>query len=260
MDFALLGISKLQVFLLVLTRTAGIFTLTPTFGSNHIPPYVRMAMALGLGIIFLPLVGSGVQLPDDVPNMVFMIAREAMIGLAIGFICMMVFVTIETAGHFIDAQSGFSFAASVDPATGNSVSVASKFHNMLAILIFFATNCHHVLLMGLAESFRMAPVGQVDMNPAVANGMVSLFSSLFIVSIRISAPIFAALFLADIALAMISRVIPQMNVFVVGLPLKLGLALVGLLIAIPYVSGISHDVLGGVYNHITSFMSAAIHP
>ena len=198
-------------------------------------------------------------MPSTIPEMTVMILREAMLGLTIGFICTLFFVAIETAGHFVDAQSGFAFAASVDPSTGNNVSVASKFHNMLAMLLFFAINAHHVVIRGLADSFLIAPVGQFNLSPSVANGALTLFSALFVVSLRISAPIFAALFLADVALAMVSRVVPQMNVFIVGLPFKLGLALLGLLIAIPYISSSSQNLFGDVYKQIVTLMGTVGH-
>jgi flagellar biosynthetic protein FliR len=259
MDLAAFGISKIQIFLLVLTRTAGIFTLTPTFGSNHIPANVRIAMAVGLALIFLPMVNAPAQMPGDIPNMALMICREAMIGLIIGFVCTMVFSTIESAGHLVDSQSGFGFASMVDPGSGNNGTVASRFQNLLAMLLFFATNAHHVMIRGLADSFTIAPIGQVDLNPALAGGAITIFTSLFVVAVRIAAPLLAALFLADLALAMLSKLVPQMNVFIVGLPFKLGLALVGLLITLPFNAVISHQLFGDTYRYIGDLVGLTLH-
>ncbi|HPP75169.1 MAG TPA: flagellar biosynthetic protein FliR, partial [Armatimonadota bacterium] len=235
MDLAFLGIGQLQMFLLILARTAGIFTLVPLFGAKQIPVMVRIAIALGITMVFVPFCQSTGTKPlaVDVMPMVALIVKETIVGLVIGFVTTLVFTAIQLAGDYIDLQSGFSFATMFDPVYGAQTAVAGRLHHLLAGLLFFVTNAHHILLSGLADSFRLLPVGQFSLDPAVAGGVVDLFAALFAVAVRIAAPVVAAVFLADVALAMISRAVPQMNILMSGLPLKLGVGIVGMLVALP---------------------------
>jgi len=250
MDLALFGVQKLELFILVLVRTAAIFTLTPIFGANQVPPHVRIAVALALTMVFVPMVTPAGGLPADVLTMAAMVAREACVGITIGFVCSLVFAAIQIAGQYIDLQAGFSFGSMLDPAFNSQTAVAGRFHQLLAGLLFFATNAHHVMIRGVADSFDLAPVGQLAMNPAMTGGMVDLFSSLFAMAMRIAVPVVAAVFLADVALAITARVVPQMNVLIVGLPLKLGVGLVGMVIAVPMVASMSEGMFGDMYHQM----------
>lgn len=249
MDIALIGIEKLEIFLLVLTRTSGIFTLNPTLGSSEVPMYARLATAVGISFVFVPMIHIAGPLPGDILGFGLLIMREALIGLSIGFLCSMVFSTIEISGQFIDSQSGFSFSTMVDPVNGTNSAVAARFQNLIAMVLFFAVNAHHVLIRGMADSFAVAPIGQVTLNSAAAGGVVDLFTALFVVAIRISIPIVAACFLADLALAVTSRVVPQMNVFMVGMPMKLGIAVTGLMVALPVTMAMDKHLFGDLYHH-----------
>jgi len=250
MDLALFSFQRLILFILVLVRTAGIFTLTPVFGADQSPKYVRLVVALALTLVFLPLVSPVREFSFSTLSLAVLIAREACVGLVIGFVCSLVFSAMEMAGQFVDFQAGFSFATMLDPSSGSQVAVASRFHQMLAGLLFFVTNAHHILIRGMADSFALAPVGQVTISAAVGPGMLELFSGLFSVAVRIAVPIVAAVFLADVALAVTSRVVPQMNILIVGFPLKLGVGLVGMLVALPVVMAMSRGVFGDMYGQI----------
>ncbi|MEN6521611.1 MAG: flagellar biosynthetic protein FliR [Armatimonadota bacterium] len=231
----------MEVFVLVLVRTAGIFTMTPIFGASQIPVQIRLGIALTLTMVFMPLCTSSTHalLAVDVLPMALLIAKEALIGLVIGFVVMLVFAAIQSAGDYIDLVAGFNFATMFDPVTGTQTALAGRFHSILAGMLFFAINAHHIFLSGVADSFRLIPVGQMSLNPVVATGAVDLFVGLFTIAIRIAAPVVAAVFLADVAMAVISRAMPQMNILMAGLPLKLGVGLVGMLIALPVAVALS---------------------
>lgn len=250
MDLAFFSLQKFELFLLVLVRTAGIFTLTPIFGSSQAPAHVRLAAALALTMVFVPIVPPASELPVEVLPLALMVVREACVGLVIGFVCNMVFAAIEIAGHFVDAQSGFSFATMLDPVHGSNMAVAGRFQNLMAGLLFFVTDAHHLLIRGMADSFSLAPVGQMAVNPAMANGMLVLFSGLFGIAVRIAAPIVAAVFLADVAFAIIARIVPQINVLIIGFPLKLGVGLAAMVVAVPLLVAMSQGMFGDMYREI----------
>lgn len=255
MDAAWLGAEKLEVFILVLVRSAGIFTMTPIFGANQVPPQVRIAVAVGMALIFMPMCPSSGIPATDVLQMGLLVAKEALVGVVIGFVVTLVFAVFQIAGDFIDMQAGFSFATMVDPVNGSNTSVAARFHQILIGLLFFATNAHHVLISGLADSFRLVPVGAMSLNPLVANGVLDIFTTLFTVALRIASPVLAAVFLADVALAIMCRAVPQMNVIIAGMPLKLGVGLVGLLVAIPVLVTSSE----GIFSDMNSQMGNVLH-
>lgn len=254
MDLAQLGTEKLILFLLILVRTAGIFTLTPIFGARQVPAHVRLAVALALTMVFLPMAAPAESLPVEVLPLAMMVAKEALVGLSIGFVISMVFAAIEMAGHIVDVNAGFAFATLVDPINGVNTALAGRLHNILAGLLFFATNSHHLMIKGLADSFAIAPVGTLSVGPEVAGGMMQLFGALFLVAIRIAVPVLAAVFLADLALAIAARVVPQMNVLIVGFPLKLGVGMIGMIFALPIVGATSQGLFGDMYRQMGSLV------
>ncbi|MGB9619027.1 MAG: flagellar biosynthetic protein FliR, partial [Armatimonadota bacterium] len=203
-----LGLSRIEVFLLVLTRTAGIFTLMPTFGSAQIPVQARVITALALTLVFAPLAlasaDTGGLAISEASQMLLLVAREALVGLAIGFITMLVFAAIQCAGDFIDLHAGFSFAAIVDPMYGTETAIAGRFHQLLAGALFFVTNAHHILLVGLAQSFQILPVGTIGLGIGSPDALLKMFAGLFAVAVKIAAPVVAAVFLADVALAVLA--------------------------------------------------------
>jgi flagellar biosynthetic protein FliR len=156
------------------------------------------------------------------------------------------------AGEFMDMQSGFSFAAMLDPSMGTTAAVLARFQNIFAVLLFFVTNSHYILLRGMADSFQIAPIGQLTLNASIANGIVSLFVAMFMIAIKISMPVVAAVLLADIALAIASKVVPQMNVLIVGLTLKLGIGLFTLVVALPIIMSGSKGLFGDMYGYIVN--------
>lgn len=250
MDLAFFTGQKLILFLLILVRTAGIFTLTPIFGAKQVPMQVRIIVSLALTLIFVPLAVPVGNLPTEILSLALMAAREACIGLGIGFIITMVFMAIETAGSFVDMNAGFSFAATIDPVHGTNSALAARTHTLLAGLLFFVTNSHHLVVRGLADSFTLAPIGELSFNPAVTGGMTDLFISLFLIALRIAMPVMAAVFLVDLAMAITSRIVPQMNVLMVGFPLKMGVGIVGMIVAVPIVAAMSTNMFADMYNQM----------
>jgi len=249
MDLASFGIEKIEVFVLVLARTAGIFTIVPIFGANQVPVQVRIAIALAITFVLVPLcmpAGVGLLATDVLP-MVLLVAKEVLVGLVIGFVTTLVFAAMQLAGDFVDVQSGFSFAMMLDPVYGAQTAVAGRIQYLLAGMLFFATNAHLILVSGLADSWRLVPIGQFSLHPAVAGGVIDLFASLFAVALRIAAPVVAAVFLADVAMAIVARAVPQMNILLAGFPLKLGVGLVGMLIALPVAAALSRGALAGIH-------------
>jgi flagellar biosynthetic protein FliR len=247
MDIAGFGIEKLITFVLVLTRTAAIFSVAPIFGSGQVPLQAKVVVSVGISLVFVSLSHPVLSVVDAL-TMVFLIVKELVVGLIIGFVVLLIFTAIQVAGEIIDIQSGFNFATMLDPVNGAQTAVAARLHYLLAGLLFFVTNAHHMMIRGLADSFALFPVGSVVLDPAICRGILGMFGMLFGIAVRIASPVLATVFLADVALVLLARAVPQANLLIVGLPLKLGAGIIGLLVTLPVLLATSKDVFGHVYD------------
>ncbi|MDM5316515.1 flagellar biosynthetic protein FliR [Fictibacillus sp. b24] len=221
-------------FLLILTRVSAFFLTIPVFSNKNLPVVHKIGLSLFLSWIVLYAIN-----PDPVSiNGLFLllIIKEAMIGLSIGFVAAIVFYAIQVAGGFIDLQMGFAIANVFDPQTGIQTPLMGRYLYTFAILFLLATDAHHMLLDGIFYSYKFLPL-----NSAIANfgngGMtrfvISVFSGMFLVALQMAIPIVGTLFLADLALGIVARTVPQMNIFVIGLPVKILIALVLFLVIMP---------------------------
>jgi len=156
-----------------------------------------------------------------------LVIKEAMVGLFIGIIAYIIMAAIQIAGGFIDFQMGFAIANVIDPQTGAQSPLLGQFFNALAILLLLALNGHHMLLDGIFYSYRFLPIDQLW--PAFGDGrtaeyVIKTFAASFAIAFQMAIPIVATLFLVDLALGITARTVPQLNIFVVGFPIKIGVS------------------------------------
>lgn len=180
--------------------------------------------------------GMNITVPQDL-NFILLIVREALIGLLLGFVAYLMFMTIQTAGSFIDIQIGFGIANVIDPMTGASAPIIGNFKYMIALLLFLTMNGHHYLLDAIVYSYKWVPIDN-DLFLKMIDGSLSeflirTFAQSFMLAFQMSAPLVTALFLTDVGLAFLARTAPQYNVFVIGVPLKIIVGLALLLILMP---------------------------
>jgi flagellar biosynthetic protein FliR len=248
------GIDQIIIWLLVFTRTSGIFSVAPVFGNSHVPVYTRIGMAACLAFIFTPLVSAGHPTPPtELFELTFAIVRELAVGLAMGFVGMLLFMVIQAAAELIDLQMGLGFASLVDP-NNEHTSVVGQFYYIVATLIFLSVNAHHMLLQGLADSFTIIPLGHMSFNPAATGSIVAVFDRMFVAAIKIGGPIVGVILLTDVALGILARTVPQLNVLVVGFPAKIFVGLATIIVAMPAVITVMHTLFGSLYGdlHILS--------
>jgi flagellar biosynthetic protein FliR len=221
--------AEVVAFILVLVRMAGLFLTAPVFSSRNINVMVKAAWILLVTFLIFPVIDYEAEaLPAPGLAMGLAVVREALVGLSIGMGATMILSGIQMAGQIADTQMGLGLANVIDPMTNTQISVMGQFYYMVAILVFLAVDGHHMLIRALVDSFSVIHLGQAHFTPALGSKMMSLFSQMFFVAFRVGAPIIGALFITNMALGIVARTVPQMNVFIVGMPLNLG---VGLLIA-----------------------------
>ncbi len=217
-------VNHILAFLLILTRVSGVFFLAPILGSRNIPTQVKIGLALMTSIALFPFIASPhIDKSIDMINFTLLIAKELSVGAIIGFTANLVFMGFLLAGQIIDFQMGFSMVNVVDPLSNLSVSIMGQFKNLLAVLIFLAINGHYYLLTGLAKSFDIVPLTTFSMTPGVTENFLGMIVNMFIIGLKVGGPAIGVLFMTDLAMGLISRAVPQMNVFIVGMPLKIAI-------------------------------------
>jgi len=245
MDLLGFTITQAVTFVLVLARVGGIFTVAPVFGNVNVSPYVRIGIAGALAFVFLPM--AHFRATDlDMMTFVLVIAKEVAVGLVMGFLAAMMFAAIQMAGAYVDLQVGFGFANVVDPMMKQHNAVIAQLYNLCATLLFLAVNGHHLMIRGLADSFAVLPLGAMTMAPNATAGVMQLFVVLFMAALKIGAPVVGAIFLTDVALGILARTVPQLNVFVVGLPAKLTVGMLAVFAVLPVAFVVMTGLFGGL--------------
>lgn len=229
-------LQSFPVFLLIFCRITSFFAVVPVFSSRNIPPTVKIGFSFFVAMVIFSSGETGITVPQDL-TYVLLIIREVLIGLLLGFIAYLMFMTIQTAGSFIDIQIGFGIANVIDPMTGASAPVLGNFKYMIALLLFLSMNGHHYLLDAIVYSYDWVPLNN-DLFIRMIDGSLSdflirTFAQSFVLAFQMSAPLVTALFLTDLGLAFLARTAPQFNVFVIGVPLKIIIGLSLLLMLMP---------------------------
>ncbi len=236
-----LDAAQVSVFVLALARTSAWVAATPLFSANGIAGVGRLAFAIALAFATTPIAASGPPPPAGLAAFLAVLVGQLALGLALGWMTGLALAIFQSAGAIIDLTSGFSAGALLDPASGTQSAVMARLFGLAFVALFFATNAHLVVVGGFARTFRSVPATELPLlgSDSVALAAASL-SDLMLAAVEISAPVLGALLLAEVALALAARFVPQANIFMIGLPLKLGIAvaLVGsTLIFMPVHSG-----------------------
>ncbi len=241
-------------FLLTLFRISLLVFVLPFFGGEGVPMQAKGALCLLLTFALWPALSfSGVAFPAHPFAIAMMILSEMLLGLTIGLIIRFLFAAVQTGGMLIGFQMGFSMVNVVDPDSGVSESVTSHFLYMIALMTFLAINGHLYLLHALSLSFTFIPPGGMIITPHMYRDILFFSGQMFVLAIRIAAPVMIAIFLIDLALALISRAAPQMNVLIVGFPIKIAVGFVFLGTLFTIVSMLLTDFvtsIGPTYKHL----------
>jgi flagellar biosynthetic protein FliR len=224
--------SQLLSFFLTMFRISIVLFLLPFFGGNSIPNTIKGVLVLVLSLAVWPQLSfPGALFPGTGVGLALMVLGELILGLTLGLLVQFLFGAIQFGGQIIGFQMGFSMVNVVDPITGVSNAVTAHFLYMCTMLTFLVLNGHLELLKAVGMSFEYIPPGGLLITPNLAEHIFKFSNLMFILAIKIAAPVMTALFLVDLALALISRAAPQMHVLVLGFPVKIsvGFLFLGLL-------------------------------
>ena len=234
-----------------LARVLGLFAIAPVFGGTGVPKRIRVLLGLAVALVLTPSLG-------DVPNVspgswtgTLILARETLIGLLLGFTLRIAMSAVDVAGELIGLQMGLSFAVFYDPQNSGQSPVLSEFLSLLTTLMFLAMNGHLLILSTLAETYRLLPISVTPISAQGLSATVAWAAVLFSSGLLLSLPVIAALLITNIAMGVLARVAPQLNLFAVGFPVTIMAGFAVLTVSLPY--------FGAALEHLFDQAFAALH-
>ncbi len=241
--FDLFGLSeaRFETLLLIVIRITLMLALVPFFSGTQIPIGVRIGLGFLLTFVIaqtVPTLTVALQLGPFVAAVI----TQAFIGLVFGFTAFLVFTGIQFAGAILDMQAGFGAVSVLNPTTQQQVTILSEFELALAYLLYLGTNSHYLLLEGISGSFRLLPLPWAAPDAMLERTVMAFFAQALFIVLRIAGPVVITLFLTNVALGLMSRVAPQMNVFSVGLPLQSLVALTMIIITMPLLGAVLPEI------------------
>ncbi|MBU5314242.1 flagellar type III secretion system protein FliR [Tissierella carlieri] len=244
--------SKYQLFLLVMVRTSGIFIFSPFFSSQNIPNIMKIGLSFSVSL----LITSTLSISPDFSNeiLILLILKELMVGVIIGFISYAFFSAFYVMGQIVDMKIGFGMANVIDPQNRIQVPLMGNFYYILSFLLLMSFNGHHLIISALVDSYKFLPIGGFKYTGDTMNLLINSLSKSFEIGFKLSTPIVAIIFLTDVVLGIISKTIPQMNVFVVGMPLKVLIGLLIILISMPIFFTVINGIFDLIVNDIYKFI------
>jgi flagellar biosynthetic protein FliR len=226
--------NELAGFILVLARVTPLFLIAPLFSSAMIPPRVRGIVAVAIAIGLTPIALHGQHVPSDALTLAGLVIEGLLVGLGFAFTLAVLMAAIESAGSLIDVVSGFSYGNLINPMNGESSAVISRFYGLVGTLIFLIIGGDAWTLRGLGRTFELVPLTDAPRLSSLVGGAEHVFSGVFASALEIAAPVLVALLITDVAFGVVSRVVPQLNVFAVGFPTKVAVTLLVVGASLPF--------------------------
>ncbi|MBD2845273.1 flagellar type III secretion system protein FliR [Paenibacillus sp. IB182496] len=231
-----LFLQAVPIFLLIFCRITSFFVVAPVFSTRGVPTMFKIGLGFFVSLLVYLVYGIHETVVPDVQYPLFII-REILAGLLLGFVAYMFFTVVQTAGSFIDMQMGFGLANVIDPMTGTTSPLLGNFKFIIVVLLFLTMNGHHLLLLGIMRSYDWLPLSNTLFGRiyegSVTEFLAVTFGYTFMLALQLAAPLVVAMFLTDVGLGFLARVAPQYNVFVIGIPLKILVGFLLLMLLMP---------------------------
>jgi flagellar biosynthesis protein FliR len=230
------GEQHVAAFVLVLARLSPLFVLAPLFSSKLVSARVRGIVAVGLAIGISPVVSKGVTLPLGIYDLLWLVLKEMLVGATFAFAVGALFAALSSAGSLLDTSIGFSYGSLVDPLTGNQSSVLAQAYALVGTLVFIAIGGDGWIVQGLARTYDLVGLRDAPDLGHLISGADAAFGAIMISALEVAGPVMLALILTDAAFGVVSRVVPQLNVFAVGFPAKVVVGLLLVAATLPFVA------------------------
>lgn len=244
------------LFFIVSIRVVAMLISSPVFSMRQIPSFIKVALSLIIGYMMSITINTAdFVMPSSNIEFLIVCSKELLVGLIIGFIATLIFNAVRSSVQMIDFSIGFSMSQYYDPSTSSSSTVLERLFNWIALMLFLTFNFHHVLIEAIIKSFEIIPPGSMTYNSDIFSHLLSVFTHGFLISIQLAAPIVIVLFLTDFTLGLISRTVPQIHVFILGMPIKVLFGLLAISIILPGLSRIYIKTFEGISTDILKFFN-----
>ena len=255
MDFG-----RLNVALLVFLRVSGLVMSSPLFGRKNLPNLAKIGFCAALTYLFfvesVPVEQTFVY--DNVLVLILLCLKELMFGMVLGYISYLFINLTFTGGQLIDMQMGFGMVSVLDVQSNISVPVTGNILNIATLLAFFGVNGHHRLIQIVYSTIKLVPVGSVNISPNIAVSAMEVFSTSFLLAVNVALPIIAAGLMTELALGVIIRSVPQINVFSIGYPIKILVGLFMLMLMIPIFGAFTSTIFDQMFVGLEKMFSAMV--
>lgn len=247
--------AQVQLFFLVFMRISAFFMISPGFSFKGMPNLMKIILSGGVTLPVYIVISK--ILPEWTMSQFAVLAvKEILFGSAIGFITQLFFTAVDIAGSFVDYQVGFSMAEVFDPSWGMSSSYFGKVYYWIAMAIFFLTDIHHLFIRALVYSFDAVPVSVLLLGDFEVEGILKLFVLMFEMSLKLAAPFMISAILTEIVLGVLSRTVPQINVLILSMPLKVLIAILLMLVFLPTLIGNIGDIFPEMIRYSNQFIQS----
>lgn len=253
------GLSEIQlvIFGLVLLRMASFIVSSIIFGSNNISAPVKILLSLTLTMMIFPTIQlAAVDTAKLTEDLILLSAREVVLGLSLGFLTRLFFFAIGMMGELVSTSIGLGAAQMFNPLMGTQSNTVEQFYTTIATLVFFSLNGHHLMLGAIAQSYELIPIAQLKLNMAPFAEMATFAQDMMVMAVKMCAPIIAALLITNIAMGVLGRAVPQINVLVTSMPVTLMIGFVLMFICIPLLVMEMNSVLDMTQTKLTLVMKA----
>ena len=245
-----IDLTNYLVFLLVMTRMAGLFLFNPIFSRTNVPVMVNTGLAFVIAVLLTGSIPFSPMQDVTLYTFFYLVLRELSVGMFAGVIIRMFMSVIAIGGEAIDMQMGIGMAKAFDPATNASISVSAQIINVMFILGFFQTNAHLTLISMTAKTFDIIPLGNISFNAGNFLAVAELISLVILLAVKLCMPILVIEIIVTFAVGMIMRVVPQINVFVISIQLKLLIGLLAMVILVPAFAAFCENLITLSFEHI----------
>lgn len=228
-----------EVFLLILVRIASFASTAPFFNMSNTPQRIKLGLSVFISIIIFTIIPEREVVYDGIIEYAMLLIKESIVGLLLGWVCNICIQTITFAGHIMDLEIGLSMATTYDPTLQQQVSISGNFYYHVTFLLLLVSGMYQFLISAIVDSYTIVPLGSLAVNMSLYDSILGVAAEYFIVGFRIALPIFVVSMLVNAILGILTKVAPQLNMFAVGIQLKLLVGLTVMLVTaslLPYIS------------------------
>lgn len=226
-------------YLLLFVRITGFIFTAPFFSQNNVPFRVKTGLSIFMAAILIYTVPYTTPEYNTVIGFAVLIVKEALAGAIMGLFANIAYYILAFSGQIIDMEIGFSMVNEIDPTTNIQTTITANYYGYLVLLVMFITNMHHYFIRAIVDSFQLIEIGKVNLNPNLYQVMLSFIIDYFIIGFRIVLPIFAAILIVNTLLAILAKIAPQMNMFVIGMQIKIFVGLIVLAVIMELIPSVA---------------------